>query len=267
MLARVNARQGLLRHSVVVLLLSLPVVSNAGGLRVSPLELSVSDQRDTASFTIENLASLPTPAELSVFAWTQEQGDDVLRPTDDILLAPPIVSVPAKGKITIRLRARKLPPEGAEQTYRVYVKELPRPNLGADGTRAGTAFTTKFGIPLYASNGRVAGPELLTRLTRDARGTVLSLENAGATHLRVYGIHAHAEPFKPRDAVQPKPLHNLRRGTGRTNTLLPGTQREWVLPDSVRGAKYLQIRTDDLGQRAHDNMTRSGWLWLPLAGG
>lgn len=255
------------RHAAIVLLLAALLQAAwspawGAGLRVSPLRLDLTERNRSGTLTLENLSGTPVAVEVTLMRWTQQGDRDVLEPSRDLFFAPPIVSVPAGGDAAIRLRTRRLPEEGQESTYRLYVRELP----GAQSRNAkGAGLALRIGLPIYVTNGAVPPPRLSVSGQRTPSGLRLTLRNSGDSHIKIKGIEVHGAGVDRR-AKPPTPRSRGQRVGPGTNDLMPGAFREWLIPDTnlPEDAQVL-LRTDDTGGRAADGMLRNGWLWLRLS--
>jgi fimbrial chaperone protein len=130
-------------------------------------------------------------AQVRVFAWSQQGGQDRLAPTSDIVLSPPIVRIPVGGEQVIRLVRQGPPPAGRDQTFRVVVDELPdksRPNA------AFIAFRMRYVLPLFVRDAVAKPPALSCRIERQGENAALTCANSGgrAAQLGATNLHGAA---------------------------------------------------------------------------
>ncbi|MDQ3289478.1 MAG: fimbria/pilus periplasmic chaperone [Pseudomonadota bacterium] len=161
---------------------------------------------------LANSGDAPVAAQIRVYTWTQENGEDRLEPADDLLASPPIVEIPAGGEQLIRLvRTEATPPE-RELAYRVVVDELPSDTRTADNA---VAVRMRFLIPAFI---RAVDPALTDLHCRVDENT-LACENRGgrAAQLGATGL-LDAEG------------NTLQISPGLMGYVLAGSTRRWPLP-------------------------------------
>lgn len=260
---------GLLWLSTAILLLFISVQPSeaAVGFNIQPLRLDMSARSRTSSLELTNLTDKDIPVQIKVLKWSQEDGKDVLVPTRDIFLAPPITNVKASGKQVIRFRLKKGADVETEKSYRVYVEQIPPsdPRL-----RAGMEFRIRFSVPLFISPIRYSEPQF-TVTTRDTPdGIAVKLQNSGNIHLRVKGITVHKAST---DESTIKSGQNITQaGNSITNNAytLPGTSQEWLikLPAGAPPAETLKlgISTDYYNASGKGLVKSDGLIWVPIDG-
>lgn len=242
-------------------------LAQAAGLRLSPLRLDLSAQQRAAQIELTNFGAAPVAVQVKAFSWRQEDGQDIYEPTKDIFFAPPIVTVPAQAKTVVRFRLRAAVPKDQEGAYRIYFQEVPPATDSASG--AAMTFRVRFGVPLFVSPAKAAKPGLKVTTVREPERVRLTLENTGATHLKVQGVGLFPAGV---NAEQPDlaPLASATHSPRGANYLLPGSRHEWELQPPAKSnldGSRLLIRTDDYSGQAAPGMTPQGWLWLPMKGG
>ena len=104
-------------------------VVNATDLGVSPVRVTLSDKQKMGTLTVRNNGAEPVPMQLEVLNWSQEEGNDVFTPTRELIVNPPIFTIPAGGSQLIRVGLRRAPDAQRELTYRIFLQELPPPPI------------------------------------------------------------------------------------------------------------------------------------------
>jgi fimbrial chaperone protein len=102
---------------------------------------------------LANTGDAPVAAQIRVYAWTQEGGEDRLEPSDALVASPPIVEIPAGGEQLIRLVRPTAATVPREQAYRVVVDELP--GDPAEGQGSAVTVRMRYLLPLFV---RAADP-------------------------------------------------------------------------------------------------------------
>lgn len=256
MRVNIGAASGLLVAAV------LSTSAAASGLRLTPLRLDLSAHQTSNQIELSNFGSTVVPVQVSVHAWSQEDGVDRYVPSKDIFFAPPIVSVPAGGKAIVRFRMRGGAPKDAERSYRIYFHETAPPKVD---NRGGMSFRLKLGVPLFVSPVKPGFPTLNISGQSGADAVALTLANTGKAHVKVLGMALYPADVNrddPRGAVA-SATHS-RKGS---NYLLPGSTHEWSVPIPSKAdprRHVLLIRTDDYSGKSAAGMTNRGWIWMPL---
>jgi len=147
-----------------------------GQLQVRGTLIELGVGANAGRFTLANTGDAPVAAQVRVFAWSQEGGQDHLAPTSEIVLSPPIVQIPAGGEQVIRLIRQGPPPDSRDLTFRAIVDELPdksQPNA------SGVVLRMRYVVPLFVRGANAKLPTLSCRIERQAPTAVLVCENSG----------------------------------------------------------------------------------------
>ena len=98
----------------------------AGVFSVTPVRIYMVPKDRAVAVTITNEADEAVVLQADMYEWKQAaDGTDDLKPSEDLILAPPIIKLGAKAKQVVRL-ARLTPPDASRQlTYRLILRELP----------------------------------------------------------------------------------------------------------------------------------------------
>lgn len=161
---------------------------------------------------LANSGDAPVAAQIRVYVWTQEDGEDRLEPTDDLVVSPPIVEIPAAGEQLVRLvRADASPPAG-ELAYRVVVDELPG---DSDAAENAVAVRMRFLIPAFVRAADPAPTDLRCRIAI----STLVCENRG-------GRAAQLGATELMDAAG----NTLQVSPGLLGYVLANSSRSWPLP-------------------------------------
>ena len=219
---RPRARHGW-RLAGAALLLVFGGLASAAGLQVAPTTVEVPSTRSAGGLTLMNNGSRPLTAQTRVFSWTQVDGEDVLEPTTDLAISPPMLELPAGATQLLRV-IRLGPPPQQEASYRVIVDELPLDG-GTDSDGAALRFVLRYSVPVFIApaDGQPTAPMLHARVTvADDGDRQLELQNLGNGRAQVAGL-AYVAPDGERVSISP----------GLAGYVLPGRQRRWPLPDRL----------------------------------
>ncbi|MFG0233579.1 fimbria/pilus periplasmic chaperone, partial [Achromobacter sp. 413638] len=84
--------------AAVAVLLGPTGPAGAATLQISPVMVDMAPQQGASGITLRNPDAMPVYGQVRVYAWEQRDGDDVLLPTDEIQVSPPIIQVPPRSE-------------------------------------------------------------------------------------------------------------------------------------------------------------------------
>ncbi len=174
-------------HLAKVMLIALSVgglawtgETRAAQFTLAPTRVHLAAGQVAQTLVLGNEDARDVSFELTFEHWRMDAaGQWVLEPSDDLIVHPQIVTVPARSKAVIRvgtLRTQLI----AEEAYRIQMQELPGER---DVQGAAVAMLTRISVPVFV---QVAKPSLQlgldqAQLSRDALS--LRLSNAGSRYL------------------------------------------------------------------------------------
>tara|TARA_Y100000385_G_scaffold111496_1_gene115716 strand:+ start:421 stop:1161 length:741 start_codon:yes stop_codon:yes gene_type:complete len=195
-------------------------VVNATALGVSPVRVTLSDKQKMSTLTMRNDGAEPVPMQLEVLNWSKEEGNDVFTPTRELIVNPPIFTIPAGGSQLIRVGLRGAPDAQRELTYRIFLQELPPPpNPDFNGTK----MLMRVSLPVFVLPKVAPKPVLRWQAVRTSDGALkISLTNDGNAHVQIINFSLS----KPGSA-QPWITQNS------SDYVLIGQSFDWILPASA----------------------------------
>lgn len=118
--------QRLLRRCAAAAFLLFAASSFAATFTVTPVRIYMKPQDRAVAVTITNEGDEPVVLQADVYTWTQKpDGSDDTELTEDLILSPPIIKLPARARQVVRL-ARLQPADSSRQlTYRMILREIP----------------------------------------------------------------------------------------------------------------------------------------------
>lgn len=204
---RASALAGLL----AVLALAASAVAAKGDLQARPTLLELQPKMAAGRVVLANTGDETVSAQVRVYAWTQQEGEDRLVASDHIVLSPPIVQIAPGAEQIVRFVRHGPAAVGQDQSYRLVVDELPNAKTSTD-----TAVTIRlrYVLPLFvrASNARPAA------LTCRLLAASLACTNSG-------GQAAQLGRTRLVDGQD----HALELSAGLFGYVLPGSLRQWPL--------------------------------------
>jgi len=170
-------------YAIVVLglLLASQPRAAAATLQVAPVLVEVMAPSMASTLTLRNDGRDPVFAQIRVFRWTQEGGQERLEPTDEVVASPPSVTLARNTDYTVRVvRTTKRPLEG-EESYRLFVDELPNPARQRNGA---VSIVLRQSIPVFFGAPERSRPVVDGHAWRQADGRRSQQGGAQAAHLR-----------------------------------------------------------------------------------
>ena len=217
-----------LRNTLFTVLWGVSCAVAASGLQVSPVSLTLPPTQAADGLWLSNTGDNVVNAQVRVFRWTQEGGEDKLTPSRGLLVSPPMLQLPAEGRQLIRAIRAGAPPSGpgaVQEAYRVIIDELPVDTQGKKGLQ----FVLRYSVPIFVqpAGALPSAPQLAWGLRRDGDKAVLEVANSGASHAQLADI-SFTDSAGVRTAVHP----------GLLGYVLPGAQMRWALkvPAAAFGA-------------------------------
>jgi fimbrial chaperone protein len=212
----------------------------AGVFSVTPVRIYMTPKDRAVAVTITNEADDPVVLQADVYVWTQSaDGEDRLVPSEDLILAPPIVKLGAKARQVVRL-ARLQPPDASRQlVYRLILRELPEAGA-SKGINVPIALALS--MPVFITPP-VAKHRVSCNAGRDqAAALVVQCENSGTAYAQVREVRVQ------RDG------QTVARFEGGAYILPGARKRLALLADAPVAAGPLQlvVTLDDGGTQSFD---------------
>lgn len=209
---------------MAVALAAAALAAHASGLQVSPIGLRLAASAPAEAMWLTNTGTDPVHAQVRVFRWTQVDGKDVLEPSRDLVVSPPMVTIAPGDRQLVRVIRQVAPPaDGTEIAYRVLVDELP---LDA-GDKPGLKFVLRYSVPVFLAPAGDPSMKATLQATWEngADGPRLRVRNIGNGHAQIadvtwQGASGQRTPLLP----------------GLVGYALPGATMSWKLPDNAQHA-------------------------------
>ena len=205
--------------------------AQATSLEITPVAVHLVPGMNATTIEVANRGGVAAAIQLRAFAWSQDGDKDVLTPTQDIILSPPIFTLAKDASQTIRLLLRRGAKAAGERTYRLLIDEVPPTNASAQQVQV----AMRVSLPMIVGAPVPKARPLQWRARRDASGRItLSATNGGTAFDRVQSIGVTTPDGVQRDV-----------STSATNSyVLAGAQRNWVVKSAgVANALRLSVTT------------------------
>lgn len=200
----------------------LPYCATGASLQISPVGVRFAAGQQASSIALQNMGEAPIYGQVRVYRWDQKDGEDVLTPTRDLIVSPPIVQIAANASQAIRLVLAAGAARSAEGSYRVLIDELGR----EDGAAAqGVDIRLRYSVPVFLAPPQAPGAAaprddaLDWRVFRQDGGWMLRVRNDGAIHAQIGALD-----------IGNRAGTRFEISKGLFGYVLPGRERLWKLP-------------------------------------
>nr|WP_314137564.1 molecular chaperone [Acinetobacter lwoffii] len=108
--------------------LFMATLVSANSFSVSPVKVDLAADTRIVALRIHNSSTKPTAVQAELMSWLQKEGKDLYESkTREILVTPPIFTVPPGETQIIRVGLRRAVDLKQELSYRLFLQELPPP--------------------------------------------------------------------------------------------------------------------------------------------
>lgn len=101
------------------------ITSFAFSIFVSPVVLKLDSKQQIISFSMTNKSDTKMTFQLSAVKWNKMNGIDSTTDTNDLIITPPIVSIPPGAEQVVRVGSRNHAIYPTEASYRILLRQLP----------------------------------------------------------------------------------------------------------------------------------------------
>jgi fimbrial chaperone protein len=153
----------------------------AASFEVSPIRVTFQPNESSALMTVRNEGDEKLRLQISVMAWDQsKEGEMVLKPTDDIIFYPTLLTVEPGAQRNLRVGNKSIV-VAKEQSYRIIVEELPS-NTKVQGT--GVRIVTKMSIPIFIKPAKAEVRNQIERIALRGSEITFDVRNQGNVHIQ-----------------------------------------------------------------------------------
>ena len=178
-------RPHLIPVALVGLLLA-PHTADASNFTVTPTEVNLSASATSALITLRNVSKSPLRFEVTLVSWSEdEHGKMTLNPSSDVTFFPKLVELAGGASRNIRIGINAGLARDVEQSFRVFIEELP--DQSAPATNA-VALRTKVGIPVFVRPAKPSRSAAIEGVTVENGKVLARVRNTGNLHVSVDSI-------------------------------------------------------------------------------
>ena len=170
-------------------------VASAAGLQVAPTSLDLAPNKNADGLWLGNTGDGTLHAQVRVFHWTQEGGEDKLTPSRGLAISPPMLQIDAGARQLVRVIRSAAPPSVDEDSYRVLIDELPvdeSQTSSGDAAKAaapqgGLQYVLRYSVPIFLqpANGGSAAPKLSGKVVHEGDQAFIEVTNQGNGHAQL----------------------------------------------------------------------------------
>jgi len=210
--------------------------ATAGMFSVTPVRIYMTARERAVAVTIVNDGDSEVVLQADLNSWSQTpDGTDQLAPTEDLILAPPIIKIAPKARQVVRLALLTPPDLSRQLTYRVVIREVPEatPQPPTEGLR--TPIALALSLPVFITPPGAKRQVDCTPVRIDANTPALNCKNNG---------NAYAQLREAQLSRDDRPVARFEGGT----YILPGATKVIALkPDAAvpAGQARLSLTFDD----------------------
>lgn len=196
--------------ALAVMVILSGAAARAQALTVLPVSIEMPAGQLTAVLTVIAEGDTETSFQVRPYAWAQPNETDQLSPTNELLVSPPLGTIPPGGRQVIRLVLRNAP-TGQEAKYRILLDQIPPP-----ATPGTVRLALRLSIPVFAEPATRVAPQLQWRIDSTGGRSSLVAVNSGRRHDTIRGIKLYTAEGAALDVeAQTSPY------------VLPGATRRW----------------------------------------
>ena len=213
-------------RGIAVSLLAMGMLAAAGpaaasSISVAPIRVELSSGKRTAVLTVRNQDESPVVVQARPAAWSQRDGEDQLDDTHDLVVTPPIFTVPPKGQQVLRVALLREADPARELDYRLVLSEVPS-SVAPDKT--GLRVALRITLPVFVAAQAHTAADVAWSHKWLADGTLeIAAQNRGTAHVQIQDFDVQNAGHAPGKVHADTPHY-----------LLPGTLARWQLhPDGA----------------------------------
>ncbi|HYM42978.1 MAG TPA: fimbria/pilus periplasmic chaperone [Steroidobacteraceae bacterium] len=201
----------------------------ASALSIAPIRVELTSAKRTAVLTLRNQEDTPVVVQARPAAWTQRDGEDQLDDTHDLVVTPPIFTVPPKGQQVLRIALLREADPARELDYRLVLSEVP--SAGPAET-TGLKVALRITLPVFVAARSAAAADLAWSHKWQPDGTLeIEAQNRGTAHLQIHDFDVQTAGQSP-----------LKLHAEVPHYLLPGTVARWQLHAAGKPASDGRLR-------------------------
>ncbi|MEY5098629.1 MAG: hypothetical protein RJA36_1348 [Pseudomonadota bacterium] len=161
--------------------------AQAANFTVEPIRVELSPRQPSFALTIRNQSEDDAVVvQLQTMAWSQDQGQEILAPSHEVLATPPIFTLAPGAAQVVRVAYRRPMPQSEEQSYRLLVREVP---AAPDPNKPGVQLELEMSLPVFIKPAAPVQPDLRWQASLQPDGGIsLAVRNEGNAHVQLANL-------------------------------------------------------------------------------
>jgi fimbrial chaperone protein len=164
--------------------------AEASAFTVTPVRILLGRGANSALLNVKNDSTDPIRFQISLKAWNQApDGGMQLSDTTDLVFFPSLMELGPGEEKKVRVGSTFKAPVMTERSYRIFIEELPPPQVTATATEKQTAaqvrVLTKMGVPIFIQPATLTTKVDVSDMSVDGRKVSFDVKNTGNTFFTV----------------------------------------------------------------------------------
>jgi fimbrial chaperone protein len=166
-----------------VLIIAAAGMAAAGSFSISPIRVDLDNAHRTEFFTIHNDDDAPVVIQIRTVDWSQQNGEEQYRDSQELLTTPPVFQIAPKGEQIVRVALRRLVDPTRELSYRLFFQEVPPPSAQKLN---GLSVALRLSVPVFVQPAKSTGADLQWQVhALSPRSMEVEVTNLGTAHQHV----------------------------------------------------------------------------------
>ena len=196
--------------------------ASCASLQMYPVTVNFCRDSNVAAVYVKNTGEQRIGAQIRVYQWQQRGQKDVMNPTSELIVSPPITTIPAGKEQLVRvISPAPIAANGPERSYRMLIDELPDRAQGHGQEQV--HFLLRYSVPVFFScpGQKTDLSTIHASLVSAGSHRRLVIRNSGTNHLKLSQV----------SMVSGGKSYPVSKGL--FGYVLPGSEMTWDLPNSV----------------------------------
>lgn len=152
----------------------------ASSVLVSPIRIEFLPGNQIATLQLENKGAETITIQTQLQSWSQQEGQDQLTSTKDLIVFPPIVKIASGKTQLLRVALRRPIDTERELSYRLFIEEVPA------APKPGTvAIAVRQSIPVFVAPKSKVQAKLTANTQNKAGEYLITFNNPSKMHIQV----------------------------------------------------------------------------------
>jgi fimbrial chaperone protein len=177
-------KQRLMRWFVAAVAVGVFVVSSAHAVTISPVKIELTPTHRVEAITVTNDSDSAMTLQAETLEWTQPNGEDREKETDDLLVVPPLAEIKPGNSQIFRVKLRRPALAIAEHAYRLVLDDVSEIKRETEGV--GVTFNFSHRLPVFVvGTGKIGPKPRLGACASPAPSGCVRLDNEGDRFVQV----------------------------------------------------------------------------------